>query len=833
VADQQFTQSRPVPPQRPQKPPIPPKRKSGLWGRLFMGLFLFSLVAIIFGGAVMVGGYYWISQDLPKIERLADYRPPAVTQVLARDGSLMAEFSNQKRYVISLDRVPEHLIQAFVSAEDSEFFNHVGVSFFGMLRAAWANLKAGRVVQGGSTITQQVAKDLLLSPERTMSRKLKEIILAYRIEKYLTKREILYLYLNQIYLGHGAYGVQAASMIYFGKDASQLVVAESALLAGLIKAPSRYSPVRFPRRARTRQEYVIGRLVADGHLTQAGANQALNQEITVSEHARTLVRADHYTEYVRQWLVNRYGTSDLYEGGMTVYTACDPKMIQAGEEAIAKGLAEHSRRRGFKGPIAHLDKEKLRMRRAVPVGVTGLKSGDMVEAVVVKAGPNNTKVRLRMGPAKGRLAKDERKYLSRYKPGLKAGDLIRVKLDKYSKKRKAWYVQVMPESTAEGALLAIEAGTGRVRAMIGGRDYQKSQFNRATQAHRQPGSAFKPFIYAAALDQPSHEWTPSTQILDAPVVYDDPGKPGTKWKPKNYEGRFFGLNTFRTALEHSRNASTIKILAHLGLTTTIEYAKRFGFTSELAPHLSLALGTSTVTLYELTRAYSVFLNQGKLVEPVIIEKVLDRHGEVIYEAGAVEQQVISPQIAFLTTHLMRGVVLHGTGKQMLELGRPLAGKTGTSNDLRDAWFMGFSPQLACGVWVGNDDNKPLGRFESGSRAAGPIWKNFMAQALIDEPKLDFPVPEGVVFVRVNPETGMPMAPGTEGGFFEAFLPGTQPQTPQPVVTTAKQNAAPKEAGGFLENETFAPVGPLPGEEPKKDQAVSPMENPFVSGSPEN
>ncbi len=772
-----------------------------LW---WSGLAVLLLGAL--GAGVALGAWFWISQDLPKIERLADYAPPAVTQVFAADGSLMAEFSRQRRYVVPMSQIPPQVVMAFVSAEDGDFFKHVGVDLWGILRAAYANLKAGRVVQGGSTITQQVARGLLLTPRRTIVRKLKEMILAYRMEKYLTKQEILFLYLNQIYLGHGAYGIQAAAQTYFGKDAKDLSIAEAALLAGLVQAPSRYSPIRHPRRARTRQVYVIGRMVADGHISQAQADQALNQQLDIRLHRPRTVKADYYTEYVRQWLEERYGPTMLYEGGLTVKTACDPRLTRAGYQAIEKGLAELTRRQGFRGPLARVPAAQLKSIASRPVSEVGLEKGQVMEAVVVGHTPDSSPV-VRMGAGRGIIPAASLAWVRRGggRPRLRPGDVVRVKLVRYRAQGRTWQVELVQEPRAQAALMCLEAGSGRVRVLIGGRDFAKSQYNRAIQAHRQPGSAFKPFIYAAALDNPVHGFTPVSVILDAPVVYDDPSRPGDKWKPKNYENRFFGPTTLREALEHSRNVVTVKLLAALGLNYTINYARRFGIKSELTPNLSLALGTSGLSLYELTRAYSVFVNQGRLVEPVLVEEVRDREGKVIFQARPQVRQAISPQTAYVMTHLLRGVVEHGTGRMMKALGRPVAGKTGTTNDLRDAWFLGFTPRLVCGVWVGQDDNEPLGRRETGARAAGPIWLAFMREALKNEPPQDFPVPPGVVFARIDPKTGQAMPAGAEGGFFEAFREGNQPLPPVAGTTRPRPDAA----EDFMQAETFAPGQTLP------------------------
>jgi penicillin-binding protein 1A len=795
-----------------QKPPKVKKPRRWLSRLMWIsGLSLLFLACL--GIGVGLGAWFWISYDLPKIERLADYRPPVVTTILAADGSLMAEFSRERRYLVPVDQLPKHVVGAFVSAEDGGFFDHQGLDYMGILRAAYANLRAGRVVQGGSTITQQVARALLLSPDRTYLRKIKEMILAWRIENYLSKDDILYLYLNQIYLGHGAYGVEAASRTYFGKHASQLNLAEAALLAGLVQAPSRYSPLRHPRRARNRQVYVIGRMLEDGRITSAQAEEAINQQLQVSLHRAPSVDAPYYSETVRQWLEERYGKNVLYEGGLTVHTACDPRLTELAYQSTETGLAALTRRQGFRGPVDKVSPEKAKSLASAPVSEPHLQSGQVLKAVVTRVDEKNQRVSLRMGPEKGVLTLEDLKWarkptedLDHWPAPVKTvsqvlapGDVVNVRLGKYQKTQRYWELELVQEPVSQAALLAMETGSGKVRVLLGGRDFAKSQYNRATQAHRQPGSAFKPFIYAAALDDREKTYTPVSIFMDAPVVYDDPSTPMQKWKPKNYENRFYGPTTLREALEHSRNVVTIKLLAQLGMDYTIDYTRRYGIESPLNRTLSLALGTSGISLLELTRAYAVFANQGKLVEPMLVERVDDSRGQTIYSAEPQVKQVISAQTAYLMTYLLSGVMTNGTGRS-LQIGRPSAGKTGTSNDLRDAWFLGYTPQLVCGVWVGQDDNKPLGRKETGARAAGPIWREFMKEALANQEPLDFPVAEGVVFHRIDRQTGRSLPPGDNGGFFEAFLAGTEPPPPSPIPT---QPADPED---FLQSETFAPNG---------------------------
>jgi penicillin-binding protein 1A len=525
---------------------------------------------------------------------------------------------------------------------------------------------------------------------------------------------------------------------------------------------------------------------------------------------------------VRQWLEKRYGRKMLYEGGLTVETACDPTLTRYGRQAIAKGLASLTKRQGYLGPLKRLSPAELKAVRQRPLGPAGLEPGKAVRAVVTGVDLVEQRAKLRLGSARGfidldrvRWAKPPIKHLKQRRLRLanigqvfQPGDVVLVRPLSKPQAGNWWKLELVQEPWAQAALLALENHSGRVRVLIGGSDFNKSQFNRALQARRQPGSAFKPIIYAAALDHPNLVYTSRSVVLDSPVVYEDPNEPGEKWRPKNYSSKFYGPTTLRTALARSRNVVTVKLLSDLGMGYTIGYARRFGLTSQLAPNLSLALGTSGMSLLELTRAYGVFADQGQLMEAVFVERVTGRDGQVLYEARPQRKQVISPATAYLMTHLLKGVIQNGTGRRMRALKRPLAGKTGTTNDLRDAWFMGFSPQLICGVWVGQDDNRPLGKKETGSRAAGPIWQDFMTEALKDLPAEDFPVPPGVVFARVDRVSGEPVAAGVRGGFFESFFLGRQPgaagQEP-----AAKEGQRPQD---FLQAESFAKPEVIPVQE---------------------
>ncbi len=819
---QQFSENT-----APQAPPKP--KRHWFWRLLCWSGILVFLLSLAGAGALVVGWFY-ISEDLPSIESLADYRPAAVTRILAADGQLMTQYYNQRRFVVPMSQINPLAIKAFVAAEDGNFFQHQGIDLVGILRATIANIRAGRVVQGASTISQQVAQALLNTPARAWVPKIKEMIFAWRMEQKLSKQEILYIYLNEIYLGHGAYGVEAAARTYFGKSAKEIDLAEAAVIAGLIQAPSRYSPLRHPRRARTRQVYVIERMAAEGFITPEQADQAVNQRLDIKLHRPQTVKAAYYQETVRQWLQERFGRRTLYEGGLTVYTACDPRLTRYGRQAIAMGLASLTKRQGYLGPLKRLGPAELEAVRSRPLGSAGLEPGKALEAVVSKVDLAKQRAVLRLGAARGfitldqvRWAKPPIKHLKEKRPHLvsidqvfEPGDVVLVRPLEKSGKGEDWKLELVQKPWAQAALLAMENRTGRVRVLIGGADFKQSQFNRALQARRQPGSAFKPFIYAAALDHPNLIYTSRSVVLDSPVVYENPTKPGEKWRPKNYTSKFYGPTTLRTALAHSRNVVTVKLLSDLGMGYTIGYARRFGLSSALAPNLSLALGTSGMSLLELTRAYGVFADQGKLMESVMVERVMGREGQMLYEAQPQEKQVISPATAYLMTHLLKGVIQYGTGRSMRALKRPLAGKTGTTNDLRDAWFVGFSPQLICGVWVGQDDNRFLGKKETGSRAAGPIWKDFMAEALKDLPAEDFPVPSGVVFARVDRISGEPVAAGEKGGFFESFQEGRQPGRPGEEATP-KEGQRPQD---FLQAESFVKPEVVPVEEapPETDES---------------
>ena len=648
-----------------------PPKKSSKMRKLWWMIFFIILFFLIIPGILAVGTYTYFSYDLPRLTSVEDYTPKTVTQVFSENGEIIAEFFVEKRYIIPIEEMPATLIRAFISSEDARFFEHQGIDLLSIFRALIKNIKSMDIVQGGSTITQQITKSLLLSPEKSYTRKIKEAILARRIENSLSKRDILSIYLNQIYLGHRSYGVEAAALTYFGKHASELNLAESALLAGLPKAPSAYSPIRHPLKAQKRQRYVLQRMLQRGYITKGQAKEAADMILNiVPPENKNIKVAPYFTEHLRQYLENTYGTDLLYGEGLKVYTPLNLLMQKSAQRAVESGLNDFETREGSQ--------------------------------------------------------KDE--------------------------------------SRVQGALVAMEPRTGHVKALVGGVKFLENQFNRAIQARRQLGSAFKPIVYAAALDK---DYVTTTIIIDSPLIFKIKSDMEF-WEPRNYDLEFKGPITLRKALAYSRNIITIKILQDIGIDYVINYAKRLGIDSPLNRDLSLALGSSGISLLEITRAYAVFANQGFKVEPIFITKVTDRNGTVLEENKPRLSQAISPQTSYIMTSLLKSVVEEGTGRKVKALHRPCAGKTGTTNDVRDAWFIGFTPHIIAGTWVGFDDEKPLGKHETGAVAASPIWLKFMQEVLEGTPMKTFSIPEGIIFVKIDPETGKPPSPQSQKIIFECF-----------------------------------------------------------------
>ncbi len=801
--------------------------------------------------ATALGGiafYLLILRGLPEFETLAEYRPALASTVVDRQGQVIGEFFEERRRLVALEDVPEHVINAFIASEDDAFYEHSGIDYRSIARAAWIDLTAGEIKQGASTITQQTVKSLLLTPERRFERKIKEMILARRIERYFTKEEILTLYLNQIYLGSGAYGVAEAGRTYFGKELDELSVGEAALLAGLPAAPTRYSPHSAPEAAERRRRYVLGRMRTLGHIEDGVYEDAIAQppELREPQTRSDAEVAAWFTEEVRRYLYEVLGGETVLRGGLHIETTLDLELQRAAQQAVRDGLESLDRRQGWSGALRKvsadaLDAEVLQLaeengwgaddegrvpvlaEREEPVTGVVVELDEAEERATVAIAPEVTAPVL-LGDVEWARPRDPsvratpRQHL---RDVLRVGDVARfsVLLDEQGAPRLALH----QEPEVEGALLALDAGTGEARALIGGYDFGRSQFDRAIQARRQPGSAFKPIIYAAALEQ---GFTAVTTLYDRPVVYTDQ-ESGFEWRPENYGRRFLGPLPMREALARSINNATIHLLDDLGVAPVIRFARRLGIRSELEPNLSLALGSSPVTVLELTRAYSAFANGGTLPPVTFIRRVVDRDGNTLLEniafpdtavdpdatpweppladpvdadlgpaeAGGLAEvdantgaatprepwrddpyRVLDPSTAFLAGDLLRGVVddPRGTGRRARSLGRPLGGKTGTTNEQGDAWFVGFSRDLVVGVWVGFDERKVLGRGETGGRAALPVWLQFMRDAHRGSPARDFRVPDGITFARVDRGSGKLAAPDSEDSYFQAFREGEEP-----------------------------------------------------------
>ncbi|HBN26913.1 MAG TPA: penicillin-binding protein [Desulfobacteraceae bacterium] len=771
------------------------KEPKGFLSIIFRWSIILSFIFFISAGLVCFGIYLYIIEGLPKISGLADYKPPIITTVYSDDHRKIAEFYNERRVVYELSDIPKMLQDAFIAAEDARFYQHKGIDFVSIMRAFIKNLKAGAIVQGGSTITQQVTKSFFLTPERSYARKIKEAILSYNISKKFTKKEILYLYLNQIYLGHGAYGVQAASENYFGKSVNELNLAEAAMLAGLPQAPSRYSPFRFPEKAKQRQIYVLNRMLTEGYITNIQASEAINKILDVKKRRNWYIEeVPYYTEYVRQYIEKKYGKDALYEDGYEIYTAVNIEMQKAARAEIKKGLRFIDKRQGYRGPLKHLENEEIETySKKITKKLQGTPPapGSILTGVVIRINNTDNYATIRMGNVLGVLKIENMKWARTSDPDipyyrakvdhpgevLKIGDVIYVKINKYDENMTMLDLSLEQTPDVQSALLCMEAGTSHVKVMIGGRDFKNSQFNRAVQSKRQPGSAFKPVIYAAAIDK---GYTPATVLIDSPIVFYNPEEDFT-WKPRNYKKKFYGPTLLRVAIEKSRNVVTIKILQDIGIDYIIEYARKIGISSHLSRNLSIALGSSGISLLECIQAYSVFCNSGYLVQPVFITKIIDRNGNIVEEAKPARKKVIEKNTAYIMTSLLEGVVKHGTGHRARALKRPVAGKTGTTNNLFDAWFVGYTPGYITGVWVGFDDEKSLGKGETGSRAASPIWTGFMKTILSDKPVRIFSVPEDIVFSKIDAKTGLLPIPETEKTIFECFKEGTAPTkyTPKP------------------------------------------------------
>jgi penicillin-binding protein 1A len=727
-----------------------------------------AIAAVLTAGLVGVILYRELTRDLPPVEQLANYRPPVATRIFAEDGTLIGELAVERRYLVPLDQVPPPVRNAFLAAEDAHFYQHHGIDPVGIARALLVNLTRHTVAQGGSTITQQVVKALLLTPERSYERKLKELVLALRLEAKLTKDEILYLYLNQIYFGSGAYGVAAAARVFFDVDVADLTIAQAAFLAGLPQAPSRYDPHLRPKAATARQHYVLKRMRDSGFITPAEHDAALAEPLEfAARRPGTYLAAPWYVEHVRRLLEERYGGTATAQLGLRVHTAVNLDLQRAAEEALRDGIRDIERRQGYRGPIRHLEAKKLDAY-LVREREMGAPEGPTRRGVVLSVKPGGLVVRTAWET--GVLPTEALVWgRARVSPSsFSSGDVIAVALGSPGADGVARFT-LDQEPQVEGALVCFDPYTGEVKAMVGGYDFRRSVFNRAVQAHRQPGSSFKPLIYASAID---HGYTPASIVLDAPIEFTFANQ---TWAPKNFKNQYYGPTALRMALARSLNTVTVRLVDAMGIEYVREYLSRFDLHAPLPPNLSLALGSAEVTPLDLTRAYGVFATLGKRFDPIFITAITDNNDTPL-EFGHTRphfEPVMRAATAYVVTSMMQTVVQRGTGKKALELGRPVAGKTGTTNDTHDAWFVGFTPDLLAGVWVGFDAERSLGKDETGGHAAAPIWTAFMKKAMEGRPVVDFPVPDGITFAQVDPATGLRAVPGGESEL-EVFVRGSEP-----------------------------------------------------------
>ena len=798
--------------------------------------FLFAAGAVVFVvGAAAVAGLIWhYSKDLPDYSQLQNYEPPVTTRIHAADGALLGEYAKERRLYLPIQAVPKLVINAFLAAEDKNFYDHGGIDYSGMARAALLyaeNFGSNRRPQGASTITQQVAKNFLLTNEVSFNRKIKEALLAMRIERAYSKDRILELYLNEIYLGFGAYGIAAASLAYFNKSVNELTVAEASYLAALPKMPGTLHPVRNHDRAIERRNYVIDRLLENGWIKQADADKARKEPLTVAgrDNGAHTFAGEYFAEEVRRDIFERYGEKELYEGGLSVRATLDPKLQVMARRTMVAGLVRYDEEQGYRGPISKLD-----ISGDWGVKLSELRSLSDISpwrmAVVLETGEQSARIGFQPSREFGGAVSKERetglitldgvrwarsasatgrgKMPTLVSQVLAPGDVIYADpLFKDAKPVEGQYrLEQLPE--VSGAIVAMDPWTGRVLAMVGGFSFDQSQFNRATQAYRQPGSTFKPIVYSTAID---NGYTPSSLMIDGPIEIDQ-GQGGGVWRPENFSsGKYQGPTTLRNALKHSLNTVTVRLAQDIGMPLISEYARRVGVYDEVPNYLSYALGTGETTVLRMVTAYSMIANGGRRVKPTLIDRIQDRYGHTIFKHDAREcrgcdapggwknqsepqlvdrrEQVLDTTTAYQITSMMEDVVQHGTAIVVREVGKPIAGKTGTTNEAKDAWFVGFSPDLVVGIYMGYDKPRSLGRGNeaTGGRLSGTIARDFLKLALADKPPTPFKIPAGIKLVRVDAKTGMRPVPGdTSNVIVEAFKPGTAPSDGYSAVGPADE-----------------------------------------------
>lgn len=774
----------------------------------FFGVGVGLALLVAAGIAIYVSD---LSKDLPDYEVLARYEPPVTTRIHSSDGALMAEYAREKRLFLPIQAIPDRVKAAFLSAEDKNFYSHPGVDVTGLARAVVTNLQnigRGRRPVGASTITQQVAKNFLLTSDQTIDRKIREMILAFRIEQAYSKDRILELYLNEIFFGLGSYGIAGAALTYFDKSVNELTIEEAAYLAALPKGPSNYHPFRHTERATERRDWVIDQMAENGYITYEEAQDAKSKplKVTPRRSGSYLFAAEYFTEEVRREIISRYGEDALYEGGLSIRTTLDPDLQREARKALHRGLIRYDTLRGYRGPVKHLeydgdwgvalsDVEGLsdvpEWKLAVVLNVSdagvdiGIQPEKLVSGKIAEERETGTIASADMKWALRHYVEDKLQKASSPAEVLEPGDVVYV--ERKEADSSNWILRQPPQ--IEGALVAMDPHTGRVLAMVGGFSYADSQFNRATQAYRQPGSSFKPIVYAAALD---NGYTPASVVMDAPFSI----RSGDEiWEPKNYSGNFAGPSTLRAGIERSRNLMTVRLANDMGMPLVAEYAERFGIYDKMLPVLAMSLGSGETTVMRMVSAYAIMANGGKHIEPSLIDRIQDRYGKTVYKheqrecVGCVaeewrgqpepelvdrREQVLDPMTAYQITSMMEGVVQRGTATTIAELGHPIAGKTGTTNDEKDAWFIGYTPDLVVGVFMGFDQPTPMGRGSTGGGLAAPVFKDFMAKALEGKDPVDFRVPEGMKLIAIDRKSGMRANEGAPGSIMEAFKPGTGP-----------------------------------------------------------
>ncbi|MBR2137338.1 MAG: penicillin-binding protein 1A [Alphaproteobacteria bacterium] len=770
-------------------------------------LALFSLIIVIIAITYAVSR---INITLPDYHQLENYEPPVTTRLFAGDGQVMMEYAAEKRLFVPIEKIPDQVKLAFIAAEDKHFYQHAGLDYLGIIRAVLGNVKkmgTGKRPAGASTITQQVAKNFLLSSELSYTRKLKEAILARRINKAFTKDHVLELYLNEIYLGNRAYGVAAAAINYFGKALDELTLEEIAFLAALPKGPNNYNPKTKYDAAVARRNWVIDRMVEDGYVTDEEASAAKAKPLKVVERKSGFLKdTEYYSEEVRRTISRNFGDEALYQGGLIVRTTVDPRLQSIATKALRKGLIDYDRRHGWRGATANIAIDENYKDNLKQTKLDAGAESSWVKAVVLKVSKQTAEIETEDEKI-GNIALKDLTWARHAEKGknmgpvptsveqvLQKGDVIYVEPIKGDK--NAFALRQVPN--VEGGMAVMDPHTGKVLALVGGFSFAKSQFNRATQAYRQTGSSFKPFVYLTALEQ---GYSPTDLILDAPFVLDQ-GAGMPKWKPVNYSKKFYGLMTLRRGVELSKNLMTVRLAQDIGMDKIVEMSKRVGVNDNLPPFLSSSLGAADTRVINMVSAYCVIVNGGKKVPPYMIERIQDRHGRTIYkheqtpcetcqaqkwenqeepDFHVVREQVVDPLSAYQMTSILEGVATRGTGARLNGLHRHLAGKTGTTNETKDAWFVGFSPDLVAGVYVGFDEPESLGRAETGAQAALPIFYDFMDEALKGVPDSSFRIPAGIKLVRVNPQTGRPSSPGDATVIIEALKPDFEFDNRQRVI----------------------------------------------------